>query len=71
MADLFYFAQDLKCGTAGERYPGRSELATLSAVATTALFCLGLFLEDRLQVLNRHGRADGVKHCVTVRANGN
>lgn len=34
----FYAAERLKCGTAGSRSPERSELETLSAVATTALF---------------------------------
>ena len=35
-------AQRLKCGTAGERRPERSELAALTAVATTDLFATGL-----------------------------
>lgn len=33
-----FMRERLKCGTAGLRRPERSELATLSAVATTDLF---------------------------------
>lgn len=37
---IFIWIERLKCGTAGREHPERSELAALSAVATTDLFSI-------------------------------
>ena len=48
----FWVVELLNSGTAGIRRPERSELVTLSAVATTDLFCLGGLCEKSHQHLD-------------------
>lgn len=48
---IYHFAQRLKCGTAEKRRPERSELAVLSAAATTDLFAVLFMPWSRVEAL--------------------